>query len=123
MDLSKLTATPEAFLKKKGIKNPKIIIWGVGAIVVGVVAYLVYKEVKGLIQGTSKFDAASMQGNIDNINVSSAGLTITNGDAIIISQNLLQAMNRYGTDEDAIFAALDSLQTKDDLLLLLRPSA
>jgi hypothetical protein len=56
---------------------------------------------------------------IGDLVVDKANLTITNNQAVIISENILGAMNKYGTDDDVIIANLKTLR-KDDLLLVMK---
>ena len=56
---------------------------------------------------------------IGNLTVNKDNLTITNNQAIIIAENLLGAMNKYGTDGDVIISNLKTLRT-DDLLLVMK---
>jgi hypothetical protein len=54
----------------------------------------------------------------DQIEVNKSNLTITDTQAVIIADNLLAAMNKYGTDEKAIFENLDGLNENDLLLVI-----
>lgn len=44
---------------------------------------------------------------------------LTSGQALTIANNLLSAMDRYGTDEQAIIENLNKCKTKEDLLLVI----
>ncbi|MDP3914386.1 MAG: hypothetical protein Q8R96_11705 [Bacteroidota bacterium] len=56
---------------------------------------------------------------IGDLTVDKTNLTITNNQAIIIAENILGAMNRYGTDEKVIIDNLKTLR-KNDLLLVMK---
>ena len=56
---------------------------------------------------------------LENLDVQKSGLGITENEAILKSENLLAAMNKYGTDEDAIIDNLAGLN-KEDLLLIIK---
>lgn len=56
---------------------------------------------------------------LGDLKVDNSQLQITNNQAIVISENLLAAMNKYGTDEKTILDNLAPLQ-KDDLLLVMK---
>lgn len=85
-------------------KKPLIII---GLILVAVVAFYFWKK---------KTDS---QKAIGDLTVDKANLTITDNQAIIIAENLLGAMNRWGTDDKVIIDNLKTLR-KDDLLLVMK---
>jgi hypothetical protein len=114
--MTNILSVPESFLKSKGIKHPRYVIYAAGAVVAGVVVYIIIRK----IVGPKKYFTTQISSALSDVMVNSSNLTISNGDAIIISQNLLQAMNRFGTDEQAIFDSLDRLQTQDDLLLVIK---
>lgn len=56
---------------------------------------------------------------IGDLTVNKDNLTITENQATIIAENLLGAMNRYGTDEKTIVENLKTLR-KDDLILVMK---
>lgn len=56
---------------------------------------------------------------IGTLTVNKDSLTITNNQATIISENLLGAMNRYGTDVETIINNLSTLR-RDDLILVMK---
>jgi hypothetical protein len=85
-------------------KKPLIII---SLIIVAVLAFKFWKR---------KTDS---QKAIGDLTVEKANLTITNNQAIVIAENLLGAMNKYGTDEKVIIDNLKTLR-KDDLLLVMK---
>ena len=88
------------------LKHKKIAIWA-GVILAAIIAYYFWK---------TKSDSEKA---IGSLTVDKANLTITNNQAVIIAENLLGAMNKYGTDDDVIIANLKTLRT-DDLLLVMK---
>jgi hypothetical protein len=94
----------------------------VGGMLVLVIAYRIAKNRKDRLEAKEarRYDAKDMGDELSDISVSSRNLSISKGDAIMIAQNLLTAMDKWGTDEEAIFSALESLQTKDDLILVIQ---
>lgn len=56
---------------------------------------------------------------IGNLTINKSNLTITNNQAIIIAENLLNAMDQWGTDDAVIISNLQTLRT-DDLLLVMK---
>lgn len=111
---------PESFLKSKGVKNPKIVIYGTMAVVAGVVVFMVVRAIKR--KADSRWDSGTTQSRLeeDLSKLSTADTTITKGDAILISQNLLNAMDQWGTDEEAIIDNLNKCKTKGDLNLIIQ---
>lgn len=64
-------------------------------------------------------DARNQQKSLNELDVNKGALTITDNQATIISENLLGAMNKYGTDEKTIVEILKTLR-KDDLTLVIQ---
>lgn len=56
---------------------------------------------------------------ISKLNIQPGKLTISDNQAMLIAENLLAAMNKYGTDENTILENLSGLNT-DDLLLVMK---
>ena len=67
-----------------------------------------------------EYSAGTMRGELGGLDLVNYRLTISKEDAILISQNLFNAMNRIGTDEKTIIHNLEKLQTKDDLILVIK---
>lgn len=87
-------------------KHKKLFIW-LAVILVAVAAFYFWKR---------KSDS---QKAIGDLTVDKANLTITDNQAVIIAENILGAMNRYGTDDKVIIDNLKTLR-KDDLLLVMK---
>lgn len=111
---------PETLLKKAGVKNPKLVIYGTAALLVGIVAFIIYRRIKQ--SSDAKYTAGStkarMEDELSGLNTS--GATLSKGDAIIIAQNLLNAMDQWGTDDAAIIDNLNRCKTKGDLNLVIQ---
>lgn len=116
----KIISVPEAFLKSAGVKNPKPIIYGTFAVLAGLTIFFVARAVIRNRKGkwNSGLTQERLQEDLQNLNTS--GTTISKGDAITISQNLLNAMDRFGTDEEAILDNLGRCKTKGDLNLVIQ---
>jgi len=110
----------EGLLRKAGVKNPKLVIYGTGAVLIGIVGFIIYKKIKNKIDST--YTAGSTMGRMEDelSNLNLTGTTLTKGDAIIISQNILNAMDGPGTDEAAIIDNLSRAKTKGDLNLIIQ---
>ena len=109
-------------LKKAGVKDPakaKLIIAGVGGVAAGTVIFFAVRRWKAS-RAAKKYGAGEFSQEIMGIKINANNLTISSGDATIIAHNLLSAMDRWGTDEDAIYDNLNRCQTKDDLLLVIQ---
>ena len=88
-------------------------------IVIGAAVYIGVK--KGLIN-MFNFKSEAEQNAEDEINrldYDGDKLTINDSQAILISQQLLAAMDRLGTDESTIVSLLQNL-TRDDLLFVIK---
>lgn len=85
-------------------KKPLIIL---ALILVAVIAFYFWKK---------KTDS---QKAIGDLSVDKANLTITENQAIVIAENILGAMNKYGTNDKVIIDNLKTLR-KDDLLLVMK---
>lgn len=118
-----------ALLTSSGVKNvakTKTIIYGAGAVIIivaGVIVvnrFLKKRKERQEKREMGSYDVLDRDKELGDVEVSMRNLTISNGDAILIAQNLLSAMDKWGTDVDAIYQNLDQLQTKDDLLLVIK---
>jgi hypothetical protein len=112
----------EGFAHNVGFKDAKkgraIIIGGFSLLVVGVVAFSIYKWRKRV--NAEKYGADDANAELDKVKVNGAKTTITNGDAILISQNLLNAMDRMGTDSAGVLDNLYKTKNGDDLKLVIK---
>lgn len=112
----------EIFAKNVGFKDAKkgkaIIIGGAALVVVGIIAFTLIRWKKN--KDARRYTALDAEKEIKDIGVKSGNLTITDGQAILVAQNLLGAMNQIGTDEQAIIDNLNSLKTGDDLKLVIQ---
>lgn len=108
-------------LKSVGVKDPakaKLVITGVGVAVVGTVLFFAYRRWQKNREA-KRYGAGEFAEEVKGIKINSGNLTITSGDATLIAHNLLSAMDKWGTDEEAIYDNLNRCRTKDDLLLVI----
>ncbi len=112
-----IISVPENFLVSKGIKNPKVIIYGTIAVIAGIGIFMIAKTIKKRADDRLRLGSLD-NGNNSQINGMMPETTITNAEAILISQNLLNAMNRFGTDEEAVIDNLKKCKTAGDLELV-----
>lgn len=120
--MASVMAIPEAFLKSQGVKNPKLIIYGAGALVIGIAAFVIYRKIKQRSAGkyNSGKSYTEMTDELGSLSIVKSNTTLTNSEATMIAQNILEAMNQWGTDEDAIIDGLLKAQTADDLYLIIQ---
>ena len=90
-------------------------------VVVVVIVALYVAVKKGVLNlfGGSTSEAEKMAAELDSLGYNLNALTITQNDAILISQQLLSAMDQFGTDEKTIIDLLSTLN-KDDLTLVIK---
>lgn len=112
----------EGFAHNIGFKDAKkgraIIIGGVSLIIVGAIAFSIYKWRKRV--NDEKYNVTDANAELDKVKVNGAKTTISNGDAVLISQNLLGAMNRMGTDSAGVLDNLNRCKNGDDLKLIIK---
>lgn len=112
----------EIFAKNIGFKDPKkgraIIIGGIALIIVGGIAIAYFSWRKRV--NDKKFTVGEADKELADVKITNKNLTLSNGDAIIISQNLLNAMDQIGTDEKAIIDNLNRCKSADDLKLVIQ---
>ncbi|MHA7109243.1 hypothetical protein ACRTDU_03905 [Sunxiuqinia elliptica] len=89
-------------------KNFKYMVWLAALIVLLVLFFSFRKKAK-----------AEETNPTDNLDIDEQSVAITENQALIIAENLLAAMNRYGSDTEAILENLQGLN-KDDLLLVIK---
>jgi|GEM_PF-1971727 hypothetical protein len=113
-----LIASAASAANKLGAKDKKtmLITAGIVAAGVGILGYIVYKKVFG-----SRVDekASEMEANLRNLRVSRKELTISEDEAVLIAQQIFDAMNRRGTDEETVIGNLERLKSKADLLYVI----
>jgi hypothetical protein len=120
----KIVSIPSEFLKKRGVKNAKPIVIGVEIVLAGLITLAIYKMIKNGIAAYKNAHPnperlkAEMEGELGGIDTSNS--TLTEGNAIVIAQNLFNAMNRYGTDDSAIIDNLNQCQASGDLNLVIQ---
>jgi hypothetical protein len=118
-----LIDAPVALLKKAGVKNEKngkLIVYGVITIASVIVIWIAYRKIKNLFSSDPTGGQAAMQQSIDSISVNTFNLTIDQDTATMIANNLLDAMNRIGCDDQAIIDNLNTCQTQADLELVIK---
>jgi preprotein translocase subunit SecG len=57
---------------------------------------------------------------INGLPIDNSNLSLSQGDINLIAQQLYEAMDGAGTDEDAIMSLLDRISTRDDLLAVMK---
>lgn len=115
-----IMAVPESLLQKVGVKHPKPVIYGTIAVIAGIVVFIIIRKIRqrtgaSYNAGTTK---ARMEEELAKLNTDNT--TLSKGDALLISQNLLNAMDQWGTDEKAIIDNLSKCKTKGDLNLVIQ---
>ena len=91
-------------------------------LVVIVVAIAIYVAVKkGVLNlfGSTVSPEEKLVAELDKLEYDPTKLTITQSDAILISQQLLSSMDQFGTDGKTIITLLDGLN-RDDLLFVIK---
>lgn len=53
-----------------------------------------------------------------NIDIEEDNLSISETDAQLIAENLLNAMNRFGTDNELVYEEFKKIETKEDAILV-----
>jgi hypothetical protein len=94
--------------------------WFVLVVIVVVIALYIAirKGVTDMFSGKSDEQKLAEE-ELGKLEYNSKNLTITTSDAILIAQQLLSAMDQYGTDEKTIVDLLDGLN-RDDLMFLIK---
>ena len=108
----KMNQASKAALITTGIKV------GVPVVAIGVGVLLVRRAIK-----KNKNHDGSSPGNapsLDKMTIEGDKLTITPTDAALFANTLYGAMLNFGTDEKAIYSTIDKVNTKDDMLLVIR---
>ena len=106
-----MSAANKATLINTGVR------YGVPIIVGGIGVYAVKKMLsKKNADGTSSSIAPALSATT----IDSSKLTISVSDAALFANTLYGAMLNFGTDEDTIISTIDKIQTKDDMLLVIK---
>ena len=83
---------------------------------VGIGIYAIRKLLKRNPEGTSSKTAPSIKDTV----IHKENLTISASDAALYANTLYGAMLDFGTDEKVIYSTIDKVQTKDDMLLVIK---
>ncbi|PRY97733.1 hypothetical protein BY457_11113 [Marinilabilia salmonicolor] len=75
--------------------------------------YFIYKKIKGNTKETPG-------NNLSKLQISKTGLSFSDSEYGIMAQSLYLAMDGPGTDEETIFAIIQSMRNRDDLLMLIK---
>jgi len=89
---------------------------GVPVLAIGVGVYVIRKMFKRNPDGTSSTVAPSLKDMV----LQKENLTISPSDAALFANTLYGAMLDFGTDEKTIYSTIDKIQTKDDMLLVIK---
>jgi hypothetical protein len=94
--------------------------WFVLVVIVVVIALYIAirKGVTDMFSGKSDEQKLAEE-ELGKLEYNAKNLTVTTSDAILIAQQLLSAMDQYGTDEKTIVDLLDGLN-RDDLMFLIK---
>lgn len=92
---------------------PKVIKWSIIVGLVILISLLTYFLIK-----KRKNEINSDPNKIDDIKINSSDLSINDNQANIICQNLLEAMDKRGTDEETIISNLTGLNQADLMLIV-----
>jgi hypothetical protein len=89
---------------------------GLPLIGVGIGIYAIRKLLKRNPDGTTSKVAPSIKDTV----IHKENLTISASDAALFANTLYGSMQDFGTDEETIFSTIDKLNTKDDMLLVIK---
>ena len=105
-----LSTANKAALIGTGIK------YGVPILVIGIGVIAIKKRFKRNPDGTSSKVAPSLKDTV----IQKSNLTISTSDAALFANILYGAMQDLGTDEETIYSTIDKVNTKDDMLLVIK---
>ncbi len=108
--MQQLPPVNKATLIANGIK------YGLPILGVGIGIYAVRRLLKRNPDGTSSRVAPSIKDTV----IDRQNLTISASDAALYANTLYGAMLDFGTDEKVISSTIDKIQTKDDMLLVIK---
>ena len=122
LPVKNIISVPEKMLKDAGVTNPKPIVYGAVIILGAVAVFLIYKGIRKRITLGGGTTSSRTQKELENElgDLPTRNATISEGQATIIAQNLLNAMDRWGTDEQAIIDNLSKAQNANDLYLIMQ---
>ncbi|WP_282039316.1 hypothetical protein [Saccharicrinis aurantiacus] len=91
---------------------------GIPVLALGIGGFLIYRALKKRRNpdGTSASVAPSMK----KMEIKQQNLSISPSDAALFANTLYGAMLDFGTDEATIYSTIDKIQTKDDMLLVIK---
>ncbi|WP_430811639.1 MULTISPECIES: hypothetical protein [unclassified Carboxylicivirga] len=89
---------------------------GVPVLAIGLGFYALRKLLRRNPDGTSSTVAPALKDMV----LQRENLTITPSDAALYANTLYGAMLDFGTDEQTIYSTIDKIQTKDDMLLVIK---
>jgi preprotein translocase subunit SecG len=92
----------------------KLTVWMVAAFVLYLVWYFFFRK------SAAEKAADKAAETVNGITINSSNISLSTNDINLISQQLYNAMEPWGTDEEAIVSTLDRLSTKDDLLAVMK---
>lgn len=108
--MQKLPPVNKAGLVANSIK------YGLPILGVGIGIYAVRRMLKRNPDGTSSRVAPSIKDTV----IDRQNLTISASDAALYANTLYGAMLDFGTDEKVIYSTIDKIQSKDDMLLVIK---
>ncbi|MBR8536622.1 hypothetical protein KDU71_13690 [Carboxylicivirga sediminis] len=108
--MQQLPPVNKATLIANGIK------YGLPILGVGIGIYAVRRMLKRNPDGTSSRVAPSIKETV----IDRQNLTISASDAALYANTLYGAMLDFGTDEKVIYSTIDKIQSKDDMLLVIK---
>jgi len=91
---------------------------GIPVVAIGIGGFFVYRYFKKRRNpdGTS----SSVAPSIKEMEIQKKNLSISPSDAALFANTLYGAMLDFGTDEETIYSTIDKVQTKDDMLLVIK---
>jgi hypothetical protein len=89
---------------------------GVPIVAIGVGTLVIRRLFKKNADGTSSRTAPTLNDTV----IQKENLTITPSDAALFANTLYGAMLDIGTDEKVIYSTIDKINTKDDMLLVIK---
>ncbi|MGQ1783863.1 hypothetical protein [Saccharicrinis sp. GN24d3] len=91
---------------------------GIPVVAIGIGSLLVFRYFKK--RRNSDGTSASVAPSIKEMEIQKQNLTLSPSDAALFANTLYGAMLDFGTDEETIYSTIDKIQTKDDMLLVIK---